>query len=451
VDNVLEIFKKITSIPRCSGTYEPFIDFVKEFSDKYDYKCYVDNFNNILCKKIDSKANLCLQNHYDIVCLVDNCIPKIVEEDGFLKAENSTLGADNGMGCSYMLSLMSQGYDLEYLFTSDEEIGLIGANNLEHKLQSEYMLNIDSEEEGEICIGCAGGVDIFGKNNFKSIIENRENYKLYEIEISKLPGGHSGVDIHLNVPNGIKLIAQTIKENDALLLDINGGERINSIPVNVKAIISCKSYPSKISHENICIKEIDTKSEHLNIWTSDIVDFIYTFANGVRAFDKELNVVLNSINLAKIKTNIDSVDIELSARSMDNKELEKKIIETSTLIDDVTNAAKEQTIGMTQIADAVGQLDQFTQENASIADKTNEIARETNNIAIQIVVNVDKNNFEGSNVKKVVQKRSTMSSNNSLTHKTPESKRSTSPRILQTTDRTITANKSNDNDEWESF
>ncbi|WP_072680261.1 M20/M25/M40 family metallo-hydrolase [Arcobacter sp. LA11] len=332
MDNVLDIFKEITSIPRCSGTYQPFMNYVKDFSAKYGFECHIDNYNNILCKKKDSKANLCLQNHYDIVCLVDNCIPEIIEESDYLKANNSTLGADNGIGCSYMLSLISQNYDLEYLFTSDEEIGLIGANNLELKLQSEYMLNIDSEEEGEICIGCAGGIDIFGKNNSKTIIENKENYELYKVEISKLPGGHSGVDIHLNVPNGIKLIAQTIKENDALLLDINGGERINSIPVNVEAIIACKSYPSKISHENICITKIDTKSEHLNIWNSDIIDFIYTFSNGVRAFDKDLNVVLNSINLAKINTTVDSIDIELSARSMTNEGLSLIKKETIALL-----------------------------------------------------------------------------------------------------------------------
>ena len=332
MNNVLDIFKEITSIPRCSGTYQPFIDFVKDFSSKYGYECHVDNYYNILCKKTNSKANLCLQNHYDIVCLVDNCVPKIIEEDGFLKASNSTLGADNGIGCSYMLSLMSQNYDLEYLFTSDEEIGLIGANNLELKLQSEYMLNIDSEEEGEICIGCAGGIDIFGKNNSKTIIKNEENYELYKLEISKLPGGHSGVDIHLNVPNGIKLIAQTIKENNALLLDINGGERINSIPVNVKAIIACKTYPEQISHDNICITKIDTKTEHLNIWNSDIIDFIYTFSNGVRAFDKDLNVVLNSINLAKISTNIDNIEIELSARSMTNEGLDLIKKETLALL-----------------------------------------------------------------------------------------------------------------------
>jgi dipeptidase D len=306
---------------------------MKKFASKNEYLCLVDKFNNILCKKENSKANLCLQNHYDIVCLSDNCVPKIVEEENFLKAENSTLGADNGIGCSYMLSLMTQGYDCEFLFTSDEEIGLIGANNLEHKLNAQYMLNIDSEAEGEICIGCAGGVDFFAKNSSKQIIENNENYQLYEVTVSNLPGGHSGVDIHLNVPNGIKLIAQTIKENNGLILDINGGERINSIPVNVKAIVAFKNEPKIIPNENICINKIDSKTEHLNVWSSDICDFIYTFANGVRGYDKDLNVVLNSINLAKIKTNIDDIEIELSGRSMSNSNLELLKKETILLLE----------------------------------------------------------------------------------------------------------------------
>lgn len=107
MNNVLEIFKEITKIPRCSGTHEPFINFIKKFAQKYGYLCLVDNYYNILCKKENSKANLCLQNHYDIVCLTDGCVPEIIEDDGFLKAKNSTLGADNGIGCSYMLSLMT--------------------------------------------------------------------------------------------------------------------------------------------------------------------------------------------------------------------------------------------------------------------------------------------------------------------------------------------------------
>ncbi len=333
MNNVIEIFKEITTIPRCSGTYEPFIAYMKDFSSKYNYECLIDNYNNILCKKRDSKANLCIQNHYDIVCLIDGTIPEIIEVDGFLEAKNSTLGADNGIGCSYMLSLMTKNYDIEFLFTSDEEIGLIGANNLEHKLNAKYILNIDSEEEGEVCIGCAGGIDIFGKNNKKQIIKNTENYKLYEVSIGNLPGGHSGVNIHLNIPNAIKLIAQLIKENSGLLLDINGGERVNSIPVNVKAIVAFKNYPENISHKNICITKIDTKTEHLNIWNSNIVDFIYSFAHGVRAYNKDLNVVLNSINLAKISTSIDEINIELSARSMLNEELFRLKKETISLLE----------------------------------------------------------------------------------------------------------------------
>ncbi|MCP4971740.1 MAG: aminoacyl-histidine dipeptidase [Arcobacter sp.] len=327
MNNVLEIFRQITKIPRCSGTHQPFINYIKDFAKKYEYECIVDNYNNILCKKLNSKAKLSIQNHYDIVCLVDNCIPKIIEEDGFLRANNTTLGADNGIGCSYMLSLMTRHYDCEFLFTSDEEIGLIGANNIDLELKAKYMLNIDSEEEGGICIGCAGGVDFFAKHSKKSIIKNDDNYDLYEVSVSKIAGGHSGINIDKNIPNGIKLISQTIKESNALLLDINGGERINSIPVNVKAIIASKTLPKK-SHENICISKIDSKSEHFNIWHSDIVDFIYTFANGVRAYDKDHNVVLNSINLAKISTSNDEIKIELSARSMVNEELEQLKKET---------------------------------------------------------------------------------------------------------------------------
>ncbi len=333
MNNVIDIFKEITALNRCSGNYDDFISYVKEFSSKYNYECLVDNYNNILCKKQDSKATLCIQNHYDIVCLIDNNIPKLIEEDGFFKAENSTLGADNGIGCSYMLSLMSQDYDCEFLFTSDEEIGLIGANNLEHKLNAKYMLNIDSEEEGEICIGCAGGVDIFGKTSNKEIIKNSDDYELYEVEISNLPGGHSGVNIHENRQNAIKLFGELVKENSGLLLDINAGERINSIPVNVKAIVAFKSYPNNFNEDFVCINKIDTKTEHFNVWSSDITDFIYTFANGVRAYDEKLNVVLDSINLAKITTNIDSIDIELSARSMDNKNLETIKKETTALLE----------------------------------------------------------------------------------------------------------------------
>lgn len=332
-NNIIEIFKTITAIPRCSGTHEPFINYMKDLSKELGYLCLSDEFNNILCKKENSSAKLAFQSHYDIVCLKDNCVPQILQNGDILTALDSTLGSDNGMGCAYMIALMTEGYDGEFLFTSDEEIGLIGANNLNLPLNASYMLNLDSEEEGEICIGCAGGVDIFGTNVNKKIVPNTQNLDLYEISIGKLQGGHSGVDIDKNIPNGIKLIAKTIKECNGKLLDINGGERINSIPVNVKAIIASATHPIS-SHENMIINKIDTKSEHLNIYDDKIIDFIYDFQNGVRAMNNELNVVQTSINLAIIKTGIDGIKIELSGRSMDNDDLKNLKDETIEMLKD---------------------------------------------------------------------------------------------------------------------
>ena len=331
MSKVIDIFKEITAIPRCSKTHEPFINYMKKLSDKLGYECLVDKYNNILCKKKNSQAKIVFQSHYDIVCLEDNCVPIIVQNDDILSAQNSTLGSDNGIGCSYMINLMYDGVDAEYLFTSDEEIGLIGANNLELEINAPYMLNLDSEEEGEVCIGCAGGVDIFAINSEKKILPNTEKLDLYEISIAKLQGGHSGVDIDKNIPNAIKLVAQTIKEANGKLLDFNGGERINSIPVNAKAIIACKDEP-KASHENMKITKIDTQSEHLSVFDDEIIDFIYNFKQGVISTNEELNVVQNSINIAIISTTIDSIKIEFSARSMANDELAAIKEETTSIL-----------------------------------------------------------------------------------------------------------------------
>lgn len=325
---VIEIFKEITTVPRCSGTFEPFINYVKQFALKNNYICKVDNANNILCYKENSIIKLCLQSHYDMVCLEDGKIPTIIEEDGYLKAKDSTLGADNGIGCAYMLALMEEGANLELLFTSDEEVGLIGANNIEFELQASKMLNLDSEAQGEICIGCAGGVDIFGINNKGEYLKNKDKKELYEITIDNLDGGHSGVDIDKNIPNALKLMAKTIKECDADLLDISGGERINSIPKSARAIIVSHNEP-QASHPNMQIVKVETQTQHYKKLDENIINFLYTFANGVRGFDKELDVVLSSINLAIIENSIEGLKISLSARSMDNEEL--KILKDETV------------------------------------------------------------------------------------------------------------------------
>lgn len=328
MSKVIELFKQITQIPRCSKNHQPFIEFMKEFSSQHNYLCLVDKTNNILCKKEHSKSQIVIQSHYDIVCLEDNTIPQIIEDDGYYKAKNSTLGADNGIGCAIMMALMIEGHDCEFLFTSDEEIGLIGANNLELELQSSFMLNLDSEALGEICIGCAGGIDIFASQLKQKTISNEKNYKLYEVSIDGLDGGHSGIDIDKNIPNAIKLLAQCIKEANAITLDINGGQRINSIPRSANAIIASETsvHPT---HPNIKVTPIETQSDHFTPLSNDVIDFLYTFANGVRGYNKELKVVQNSINLALVETTIDEIKISLSARSMDNDQL--KLLSNETL------------------------------------------------------------------------------------------------------------------------
>jgi dipeptidase D len=329
---VIELFKQITSIPRCSNTHIPFINFTKQFASKYNYNCTIDIANNILISKKNGNPKLCLQSHYDIVCLEGNKIPIIIEEDGYLKATDSTLGADNGIGCAYMFALIEDDEDVECLFTCDEEIGLVGANNINLDLKSIFMLNLDSETQGEICIGCAGGIDILAKNDKSEIIHNMENKDLYEITIDNLDGGHSGIDIDKNIPNALKLITKSIKECNGELLDINGGERINSIPKSAKAIIVSNNIPQQ-THKNMKINKIITKTKHYTKLHDNITNFLYSFSSGVRAYNKELDVVLNSINLAIISNNHNCLTIELSARSMDNKQLNNLVLETISLLE----------------------------------------------------------------------------------------------------------------------
>jgi dipeptidase D len=325
---IIELFKQITKIPRCSGVHTPFIDFVKNFSLQYDYICKVDSANNILCYKENTTPTICLQSHYDIVCLQKDTLPSIIQKDGFLYAKNSTLGADNGIGCAYMLALMSKNKNCEFLFTCDEEIGLIGANNINLDIQSSNMLNLDSEEMGKVCIGCAGGIDIFATTKISKLQENIDCKDLYEIEISGLSGGHSGVDIDKNIPNAIMLLADVINTAQNIdLVDINGGERINSIPKYAKAIIASTVEP-KALNKYVKIIKVKQKCEHYKILDKNILDFICSFKNGVLKFDDKLDVVIDSINLAQITTTIDDVKLSFSARSMDNDNLNHIAINT---------------------------------------------------------------------------------------------------------------------------
>jgi dipeptidase D len=339
---IIEIFKELSKVPRCSEHRDKFVKYLEDFASQNGYKSTVDDAQNVLIYKPNHNPKLCLQSHYDMVCLGDDeinksFIPTIYEEDGYLKAKGSTLGADNGIGCAYMLALIEEGQDIECLFTSDEEIGLIGANGLELEIKSNKILNLDSEEEGQIFIGCAGGADIKASFNLKQNISKDDDYKFYQITLKEQQGGHSGVDIDKGIPNAIKLLSRYILKNSLnnsmKLVEFNAGERINSIPKFALAIVASKDMPHSSDLVKVDILE-DFNSDF--VYDDRLIKFLYSFGDGVRGYDSELNSILSSINLALVyssKNGHKNITIELSARSMEHDKLELLTDESKILLE----------------------------------------------------------------------------------------------------------------------
>ena len=287
---VIDIFKKITTIPHCSNNTEKLQAFIEDYAKERDFIVFKDKSGNILCYKNTPK--LALQSHIDMVCVGDAPKIEIIEENGWLKAKNSTLGADNGIGIAIMLAFMDKYPDIEYLFTNDEEIGLIGAKNLEFSLKAPYLLNLDSENDNEIIIGCAGGVDAKIKYPVK---KEKVFGSLGDVSITNLPGGHSGVDIDKNIPNAIVELLFKV-DNIAY---IKGGERRNSIPSNAYA------------------KEVFDGEKEIEIYKSDYLEFLRKLPHGVLEYDFEFKIPSKSVNFALIDGN----EIVLSARANSNEKL----------------------------------------------------------------------------------------------------------------------------------
>ena len=309
-DKILEHFITLTKIPHCSRDSDKLFKFLVNFAKERGYTVLTDNRKNILVRSKNPK--IAFQAHYDMVCIGDAPNIEVVREREWLRAKNSSLGADNGVAIAMMMVLMDMGKEGEFLFTSDEEIGLIGASELELELKSSELLNLDFEDEAKVCIGCAGGADI---KALKQLEEVKPFKYRYRVEISGLKGGHSGLDIDKNIPNAIKLLANFLKNRDISISKFSGGERVNSIPTRVEAIISSKERIE--SRDNIEVEEIDINQTFYK--TEDIFNIIESFKNGVIAFNKRLNMVNRSVNLALVDLVDGELKIELSARGMSDR------------------------------------------------------------------------------------------------------------------------------------
>lgn len=316
MQNILNHFKNISAIPHCSYDAIKLKEYLVEYAKSKGFFVIVDKADNILCSKGEPK--ICLQCHYDMVCVGDAPNIQMYEEDGFLKAKNSTLGADNGMGIAIMMDMMDRYTNLECLFTSDEEVGLIGANAFDTPLKSKYLLNLDSECEDEVIIGCAASFELNVSKKCQKIQTNK-NY-CYEISTKGFLGGHSGIDIAKGIRSAIPTLLKHIYKNGFDVASINGGERSNSISVGAKAIIFSDEKLEN-NHNDFEIKSIKN-NDKMVFQTTDIAPFV-AFWHGVYEYNENLKMPKLSANFSFIHTKNDEIGAMFYARSDDENKFDE--------------------------------------------------------------------------------------------------------------------------------
>ena len=284
---VFKYFEEICQVPRPSKKEEKIIAYLKAFGAKHNLETKVDEAGNVLIKKpaTPGKENLqtvVLQSHIDMVCEKNNDVqhdfltdPIETEIDGeWLKAKGTTLGADNGIGVATELAILADDSiehgPLECLFTVDEETGLTGAFELKEGFMSgDILLNLDSEDEGEIFIGCAGGIDSVAEFAYKEV-EVPAGYFFFKVEVKGLKGGHSGGDIHLGRGNANKILVRYLyllkNQADFNLCFIHGGNLRNAIAREAQATIGL--YPEEKEAARILLNhftaDIENELKHVD-------------------------------------------------------------------------------------------------------------------------------------------------------------------------------------------
>ena len=256
-ETVLDIFREITKIPRESGHEEPMTAFLQQFAASHHLECRTDKTGNVVIAKEASPGKeqvptLVLQAHQDMVCEKDADFPfdfktdpiPYTIEDGWMVARNTTLGADDGIGVAACLALLQSDLPmgkLECLFTISEETGMDGAFALEPGFfEGKTLINLDSEDEGQLFVGCAGGIDTTATIEFKREAL-RKGYRTLRIRITGGQGGHSGDDINKERANALRLLVRflyTELQYDFQLLTLGGGNKPNAICREAEAYIA---------------------------------------------------------------------------------------------------------------------------------------------------------------------------------------------------------------------
>lgn len=353
----IEYFLEITKIPRPSGKEEQIVKYLVNFAKTHNLEYITNNNNCIIIKKNNnSKNSIILQAHTDMVCeklkgieidFDTEPIQTIIEGD-YIKANGTTLGADDGYGVAIILSVLEQsgeGYpNIEAIFTSDEEVGMTGATSLDCSgLKSNMVIGLDGTSSSEITISCAGSQRIEYSQKYK-VQKTREDGLC--LSVSGLMGGHSGEEINLNRANANKIAFEFLSLlKNPVISSFNGGNKDNAIPRESQMEFVCdndfvsilkifeqfklalkEKYPNEVKM-NLELDKVKIEELVEKTISSNLINFVNEFQDAVLVYDEHIeNFPITSINLAKIQVGTENILIRSMLRSSDKK-LEEKFVE----------------------------------------------------------------------------------------------------------------------------
>ncbi len=356
--NVWRNFHLLTQVPRPSGHLKAVQEFLLQFGKKAGVEAFQDEVGNIIYRKpatpgMENRKTCILQAHMDMVPQKEKDVKHDFEKDpietvvdgDWLKAKGTTLGSDDGMGVAAIMSVMEskdlKHGPLEALITADEETGMYGAFGLKKgTLHGDILLNLDSEDEGVLFIGCAGGMDVVATLGYKEVDTDPEDIAL-KITLKGLRGGHSGLEIAEGRANANKLMVRFVREaiarDEARLASWNGGNMRNAIPRECEVVITIPKeneadvmdavkYCEKLFNEEyqaienpftFTAERVDLpKGEVPEEIQDNLVDAIFACQNGVTRFIPTIpDTVETSSNLAIIIIGGGEASIQILARS----------------------------------------------------------------------------------------------------------------------------------------
>lgn len=351
-------FADLNAVPRPSKKEERVIAFMKEFGKNLGLETIEDSAGNVIVKKtatqgMEDRKTVVLQSHLDMVHQKNNDtdfdfstqgIEMFVDGD-WVRAKGTTLGADNGLGVATIMAIL-QSDDiphpaLEALFTIDEETGMTGAKNLDEDiLEGEILLNLDTEEDDEIGIGCAGGIDITATRSYKEEPVTGAS-QAYKITVKGLNGGHSGMDIIKGLGNANKMMNRFLFnaciKNAIRVAEIKGGGLRNAIPreSNALVVVEEKNVKAFLAESSVLIEAIKTEyaslEENLTIEITpvaspdkmmeigaqeEVLKAVYAATNGVYRMSPDIEgLVETSNNIAKVTVEKGKIEILCLTRS----------------------------------------------------------------------------------------------------------------------------------------